>query len=156
MQQLRARAKSMSLLNPSYHFHQTLRHHFHLHSAHRKNRKHNSHVAAIVARLRADSGCALDADQGVKLARAWCVKHPHSDPAENAPGVADLGVEAAVLDQEAAIVEISLEQAVREVAGALDGGNGGFGLEEIDGVVGAEGVEDESDGEEYDENSMME
>ena len=123
---------------------------------HSKNRKHNSHVAAIVARLCADSGCALDdADEGVKLARAWCVQHPHSDPAENAPGVADLGVEAAVLDQEAAIVEISLEQAVREVAGALDGGNGGFGLEEIDGAVGDEGVEDESDGEEYNEEDLM-
>ena len=63
---------------------------------------------------------------------------------------------AAVLEQEAAIVEISLEQAAREVAGALDGGNGVFGLEEIDGAVGIEGVEDESDGEEYDENCMME
>jgi hypothetical protein len=123
---------------------------------HSKNRKHNSHVAAIVARLRADSGCALDdADEGVKLARAWCVQHPHSDPAENAPGVADLGLEAAVLDQEAAIAEISLEQAAREVAGALDGDNGVFGLEEIDGAVGDEGVEDESDGEEYNEDDLM-
>ena len=51
---------------------------------------------------------------------------------------------------------LSLEQAAREVAGALDGGNVVFGLEEIDEDVYGEGVEDESDGEEYDENCMME
>jgi hypothetical protein len=127
---------------------------------HSKNRKHNSHVAAIVARLRADSGCALDdADEGVKLARAWCVKHPHSDPAENAPGVADLGVEGEALNANpnAEIREISLAEASIEVAAALDGGYGGmFGMEEIDESEAADvRNEDESDGEEFDPEDTM-
>jgi hypothetical protein len=121
---------------------------------HSQTRKHNSHVAAIVARLRADSGCVLDnADEGVKLARAWVVKHPSADPVENAPGVVDHGVEASAPVQ--VIVEITLEQASREVDGALDGGNGGFGLIEVDENVDEEGDEDESDGEEYDEDAVM-
>jgi hypothetical protein len=123
---------------------------------HSKTRAHNSHVAAIVARLRADSGCVLDgADEGVKLARAWVVKHPSADPAENAPGVADLGVESEVLDQgPAVIVEISLAQASLEVDRALNDGFG-YGLEEIDENVGDGDVDDESDGEEYDESATM-
>lgn len=127
---------------------------------HSSNRKHNSHVAAIVARLRADSACVLDDnDDGVKLARAWFARHPISDPAENVSGEAELGVEAAALDPDEegeAVVELSLDQAQHEVAGALEGGSGAFGLEEIDDSVAADGEgDDESDGEHYDEEDCM-
>ena len=128
---------------------------------HSKTRAHNSHVAAIVARLRADSACALDnSDEGVKLARAWLVLHPISDPAGDAAGVPDLGLESAAIDGEAReeIVEISLAAAALEVSAALDGGAGGFGLIAV--VDGPElvldgALEDESDGEEFDEEDVM-
>ena len=51
------------------------------------------------------------------------------------------------------MVELSLEQAQHEVAGALEGGSGAFGLEEIN-AADAE-VDDESDGEHYDEEDCM-
>ena len=130
---------------------------------HSKTRAHNSHVAAIVARLRADSACALnDSDEGVKLARAWLVRHPVSDPAGEAAGVADLGLEAVALEGEEReeVVEMTVAAAALEVAAALEGGAGAFGLIRIaegDRPEQAEGaLEDESDGEEYDEADNME
>ena len=70
-------------------------------------------------------------------------------------------VEGAALngDREA-IVDMSLAEASLEVAGPLDGGNGGlFGLHEIDDAVNtdtqSECHEDESDGEDVVENELM-